>query len=183
MLIFISGGVRSGKSALGEKLAAQFASGRKVYLATSEVCDDEMEARVARHRADRAGKGFVTIERCRDIGSASALVEKGDAVLLDCLGALAANEMFAGGPADFDEGFKQALAGRIFGGIMEIQRAASALVVISNEVFSDGASYEKETADYIDVLGRLHGQLAKAADAAVECACGMHIVHKGGIAV
>lgn len=183
MLIFVSGGVRSGKSALGERLIERYATGRKVYLATSEACDCEMQARVARHRADRAGKGFATLERSRDIGSAAALIGKSDAVLLDCLGALAANEMFAGGPADFDEEFKLRLVERIFNEIMETHRAAAMLVVISNEVFSDGVVYEKETADYIDVLAGLHRMLAAAADAAIECACGMHVVHKGAIAL
>ncbi len=55
MLIFLSGGVRSGKSALGERLIERYARGRKIYLATSKICDEEMERRVARHREDRAG--------------------------------------------------------------------------------------------------------------------------------
>jgi adenosylcobinamide kinase/adenosylcobinamide-phosphate guanylyltransferase len=173
--------VRSGKSALGERLAEKYARGRKVYLATSNVCDEEMERRVKRHRKDRAGKGFLTIERGADIGGAAALLKQEDAVLLDCLGALAANEMFAGGPMNFGEDFKRALADRIFNGIMELSGASAAVIVISNEVFSDGAEYEKETADYIDVLGRLHLRLAAAADTAVECACGCVTVHKGAL--
>lgn len=179
MLIFVSGGVRSGKSALGERLIAQYAQGRKIYLATSEVCDEEMERRVARHREDRAGKGFATVEKSRDIGSVAAQMEIGDAVLLDCLGTLAANEMFSGGLAEFDEVYKNAMACRIIGDIIKISNAVSVLVVISNEVFSDGSEYEKETEDYIDVLGMLHCRLAAAADTAVECACGCNTVHKG----
>lgn len=179
MLIFISGGVRSGKSALGERLAGKYARGRKVYLATSDVCDGEMERRVARHRMDREGKGFLTIERSCGVGSAAELLEPGDAVLLDCLGALTANEMFAGGPMNFGDSFKQALTERIFKSIMALLTAASTVIVISNEIFSGGILYDKETMDYMDVLGRLHVRLAAEADTAVECACGCVTVHKG----
>jgi adenosylcobinamide kinase/adenosylcobinamide-phosphate guanylyltransferase len=181
MLIFLSGGVRSGKSTLGERLVERYARGRKVYLATSEICDEEMEERVARHREDRAGKGFATIERSRDVGSAVQFLGEGDAVLLDCLGTLTANEMFAGGRTEFDEDCKAALVSKIHQDIMAVEKAVSALVVISNEIFSDGAAYGKATSDYIDVLGRLHIALASSADAAAECACGRHFVHKGAL--
>lgn len=182
MLIFISGGVRSGKSALGEKLVSRYSGeGRKVYLATSEAYDDEMVQRIAKHREDRAGKGFVTIEKSRGIATVAAQLQKGDAVLLDCLGTLAANEMFGEAYVQTSTATVDALAETIFGGIMALNGGASALIVISNEVFSDGCDYDGMTLDYVKLLGLLHRKLAGAADAAVECACGCYIVHKGTI--
>ena len=50
--ILITGGARSGKSQLAEKLALR-PMGRAIYIATSEVWDDEMAQRVAVHQARR----------------------------------------------------------------------------------------------------------------------------------
>ena len=63
MLLFISGGVRSGKSTLGEKFANELASGNKIYLATSKAYDEEMKQRIYKHQKDRENKGFFTIEK------------------------------------------------------------------------------------------------------------------------
>lgn len=51
-MILITGGARSGKSSLAERLAAQ-AADRVFYIATSVVTDVEMAARVELHRASR----------------------------------------------------------------------------------------------------------------------------------
>jgi adenosylcobinamide kinase / adenosylcobinamide-phosphate guanylyltransferase len=179
MMIFISGGVRSGKSTLGERLVSLHTGGRKVYFATSEVYDDEMTRRVEKHRLDRAGKGFITIEMSRDIALAASQLEADDAVLLDCLGTLAANEMFAEAFAQSSTDSVSVLAEKIYHDIMHIHSKVSLLVVISNEVFSDGIAYEKMTMEYIELLGKLHCSLAAVADTAIECTSSVITVHKG----
>ncbi len=64
-LIMVTGGVRSGKSAFAERYAARLAGGAPgagvVYVATGRIWDDEMAARVARHRAQRPGS-WPTVE-------------------------------------------------------------------------------------------------------------------------
>lgn len=65
-MILITGGARSGKSSLAERLAAQAAE-RVFYIATSVVTDAEMAERVALHRASRPAH-WRTWEGYRDLG-------------------------------------------------------------------------------------------------------------------
>ena len=69
MLIFVSGGSGSGKSAFAEGLIVQSGLAERLYIATMAPFGAEGQARIARHRALRAGKGFTTRERLRDLAS------------------------------------------------------------------------------------------------------------------
>ena len=61
--LFIGGG-KSGKSTAAQRLAASLAGGGPLYYwATMTPHDGEDEARIQRHRDDRAGMGFTTVER------------------------------------------------------------------------------------------------------------------------
>ncbi|MGN0764429.1 MAG: bifunctional adenosylcobinamide kinase/adenosylcobinamide-phosphate guanylyltransferase, partial [Aristaeellaceae bacterium] len=95
MIILLTGGSGCGKSTYAEKLIAAMPRDRRVYIATMQVYDGESVRRVARHRAQRAGMGFATIECEKEL--ASAPVEEGSVVLLEDLVNLVANEMFDGG--------------------------------------------------------------------------------------
>ncbi len=83
-LILILGGARSGKSAFAERLAAS--SGRSVaFIATATASDDEMRARIARHRASRP-KDWHTLEEPLDLARAVRQEsELADVLLLDCI--------------------------------------------------------------------------------------------------
>jgi len=79
----ILGGARSGKTA--RALArAEAAAAARVYVATAEAWDDEMAARIARHKAER-GAGWRTVEAPLDLPGALACVGADEAVLIDCL--------------------------------------------------------------------------------------------------
>ena len=57
-LVFVTGGSGSGKSAFAEQQVVDSGIARRIYLATMEAYGEEGRARVERHRALRAGKGF-----------------------------------------------------------------------------------------------------------------------------
>ena len=95
MICLITGGSGCGKSTWAEKLVRSLPAGDRVYIATMQVYDRESEIRVQRHRAQRAGLGFRTVECEKDL--AAVHVQAESVVLLEDLVNLTANEMFDGG--------------------------------------------------------------------------------------
>lgn len=166
-LICVTGGSGSGKSAIAEQMAAQLSDAGKVYLATMQCGDEESRKRVARHRAMRAEKNFVTIERPVDLAHLS--LPPCEVVLLECLSNLAANEMFApkGAGAQAEQAILQ--------GIAHVRAQCRTLIVVTNEIFSDGVRYDAHTEHYLAVLGRLNRKLAQQAQQVIEVVCGIPI--------
>ena len=109
MLILVTGGAASGKSAHAERLVCEAAPSSRLYLATMQPFGAAAQARIARHRALRQGKGFETIERPLGLQSLT-LARQYDGMLLEDLGNLLANEMFAPEGAG-DAAFGSILAG------------------------------------------------------------------------
>lgn len=170
MLTLVSGGAASGKSEYAESLALRSAAPNRVYLATMEVWDEEGRVRVARHRNLRQGKGFYTVEAPRNLERVE--LPANSCVLLECLSNLCANECF--GP----EGFDGALI-RMTAGIDRVLAQCTDLIVVTNELFSDGITYPAETEQYLSVLSRLNCLLAAKADFVYEVVCGIPVCWKG----
>ena len=166
MLILVSGGAASGKSEYAEKLAVETAAEPLIYAATMEVWSEEDRLRVARHRALRRGKGFQTVEAPRRLFEAA--VPEGGTALLECLSNLCANECF--GP----EGFPGAKE-RILRGIDHLLERCAHVVIVTNELFSDGMSYPPETEAYLSLLADLNRDLAARADRVYEVCCGIPV--------
>ena len=94
-------------------------------------------------------------------------------ILLECLSNLTANEMFINGLNE-----KQTVE-KILSGIRHLQRQTKHLVVVTNDVFCDGISYEQETVQYMKALGEANVQLAAMADIVCEVVCGIPLFLKG----
>ena len=170
MLILVSGGSGSGKSEFAEGLVVSAGLEERVYLATMQVWDQESVRRVERHRAMRAGKGFRTEERPRRLGELTP--PPGAVALLEDLSNLTANEWF--GPEGREGAFD-----RVLSGVEKLSREAACAVVVTNELFSDGVAYDRETADYLDCLARLNRAVAARADQVYEVVCGIPVCWKG----
>ena len=92
MMILVTGGSGSGKSAFAEDCVVSFGKTDRIYIATMYPFDEESRKRVQRHRKMRQGKGFETVE-CYT-GLDKIRLPENCTVLLECMSNLVANEMF-----------------------------------------------------------------------------------------
>ena len=174
-MILVTGGSVSGKSAYAEKLLAERAPLHRTYLATMAGGGEEAQERIARHRRQREGLGFDTVECPADISTVIDVC--GDAVLLEDLGNLVANEMF-GGYGSSPEARGSLAAERIFRDLRRLDEHCSLLVVVTDEVFSDGMRYDPETTRYREQLGALNVSAARYAEEVWEVICGIPVRRK-----
>jgi adenosylcobinamide kinase/adenosylcobinamide-phosphate guanylyltransferase len=150
--ILVTGGARSGKSVLAERLALGFGDAA-VYIATAEAGDAEMAARIAAHRARRGG-GWRTVEAPRDLVGALADTDGGPPRLVDCLTLWLSNLMLAG--TDW-----RGEAGAL---VAAIGRQASPLVIVTNEVGAGIVPENPLARAYRDAAGELNQAVAAAVD-------------------
>lgn len=171
MLTLVVGGALSGKSAWAERLIERSDAAKRVYLATMEPFGDEAAARIEKHRAMRANKGFITLERFTDL--AGAAIPPDSAVLLEDLGNLCANELFS--PWGAGDGAAEA----ILRGVDHLLAKCRDLVIVSNEVFTGGADYLGESEKYLSLLAYVNRRIAKQANCVCEVAGGLATYYKG----
>ena len=177
MMVLVVGGSGSGKSSYAEKTAVSLAQSgmKKYYLATMQVFDDEGRKKVDRHRKLRNGKGFFTIEQPVRISSALEKMEDGDrAVLLECISNLTANEMFS----EKKTMTEIQVTENVIRDIKMLKEQTNHLVVVSNNVFEDGITYDETTAKYIQAMGKINQKLAALADRIVEVVAGIPVIFK-----
>ena len=175
-MVLVIGGSGSGKSSYAEETAVSLAekgmSMKKYYLATMQIFDEEGQQKVMRHKRLRSGKGFLTIEQPTEIHRAAAKMVPGEkTVLLECISNLTANEMFSDGKMLE----KEQVVEKIIKGIRMLKKETTHLIVVSNNVFEDGVSYDKETMEYIEAMGKINQELADMAEQVVEVAAGIPI--------
>ena len=65
-------------------------------------------------------------------------------------------------------------------GIRSLREQTGDLVIVTNEIFSEAASYEGDTVRYQEYLGKINQKLGEMADQVVEVVYGIPIWHKGG---
>ena len=194
MLYIVTGGSGSGKSEYAEQTAVQCRNrtgGTLWYLATMRIWDDEGKKRVERHRRMRAAKGFETIERYTGLETLelretfeelnpagldaeqetdslkyweSRRVAQKQVLLLECMSNLVLNEFY-----DQENGAEE----RILQGIKHLQKQCGDLIIVTNEIFSDGVTYEPESERYIELLGRINRELGQMADSVTEVVYGI----------
>ena len=194
MMVLVIGGSGSGKSSYAEKTTVSLAQAgmkkhpagiplcpetrakiRIYYLATMQVFDDEGRKKVEKHRDLRNGTGFFTIEQPTRISDALEKMEDGErVVLLECISNLTANEMFSEEKAKTE----MQVTDNVIRDIRWLKEQTNHLVVVSNNVFEDGITYDETTMEYIHAMGKINQKLAALAERVVEVVAGIPVVIK-----
>jgi len=158
----VLGGARSGKSRHGEALV-ESQPGPCVYLATAEAGDAEMAARIAAHRARRSAR-WTTVEVPLDlVGALERETGPDRAVLVDCLTLWLSNLMGAG----------RDVASECAGLIAALPGLSGPVVFVSNEVGQGVVPDNALARAFVDRAGRLHQDLAAAADRVIFMTAGL----------
>lgn len=165
MMMLISGGNGSGKSAFAEQLISA-AAGPRYYVATMAPETPDNRQRIEKHRRQRAGLDFVTVEEPCDVGSAPVAADA--VVLLEDVSNLLGSWLFV------RKGTREQTLEEI---LTLSRRCRHLLVVTISGLCAD--DYDGETAEYIHALNWLNTQLFDCADAAVTLAEGKPVWHKG----
>lgn len=164
-LTLILGGVRAGKTAFAERLAARHGP-RVLYVATAEPYDAEMRDRIARHQAGRPAT-WQTLEAPLDPTDALATAQ-GDAVLLDCLTVWTSNLLLRHIDPDAITPASAAHAEHTATEALDVllawqARTGTPLYIVSNEVGLGVTPPYPLGRVYQDVLGRLNQRVARVA--------------------
>lgn len=93
-------------------------------------------------------------------------------VLLECMSNLVANEMFQ------EDGAHENTVEVVIEGVRHLREQAGNLVIVTNEIFSEAASYQGETELYQEYLGKINQFLGTLADQVVEVVYGIPVYHK-----
>ncbi|MFT8320222.1 MAG: bifunctional adenosylcobinamide kinase/adenosylcobinamide-phosphate guanylyltransferase [Bacillus sp. (in: firmicutes)] len=182
--IFITGGVRSGKTSFAERLAMEYAEKDNLqlhYLATGVVTDDEMKERVERHQKIRAvqKRQWKTWEQPSDLQELLSSFHKQDVLLVDCLTTLVSNELFQGEQQEWNEQMLKELQGKIEAAVLSLSKSCSIFLIVSNEVTYE-ALQTPLLITYSRLLGRLHQTFVHIADEAYLVDSGIPIRKKEG---
>lgn len=162
--ILVLGGAASGKSEFAEELVCSFGPER-LYLASAEAYDAEMEAKIQIHQ-DRRGDGWQVSEDPLELGPA---LGGSLPVLFDCATMWLSNHLMAG--SDLAAAQDRLLA--------DIAAHPAPLVTVSNEVGQGIVPADALSRRFREAQGRLNIALARQADCVVQVVAGLPNVLKG----
>ena len=166
MKTLVLGGVRSGKSRLAAKLAAE--SGLPVmYIATAQAKDEEMRRRIVAHRTARPAQWTVIEEPIALSRVISRGAERGRCcIVVDCLTLWLTNLLTSS--SGVFERERRAL-------LEEMPGWACDIVLVSNETNLGVVPRAELARRFCDEAGLLHQELARHCDRVVLCVAGLPI--------
>lgn len=177
-LILITGGARSGKSSYALDLAESLAE-KRLFVATCPAIDPEMAQRVRRHKNEREGRGWNTVETeldLKDVVKNNA--NQYDVILVDCITLWINNLLFA------YEKKGQFIDDHIVSDLCEqwintAREKNCVIIVVTNEVGLGIVPENKLARQYRDLVGTANQVIGKEADEVTLVTCGIpHCIKK-----
>jgi adenosylcobinamide kinase/adenosylcobinamide-phosphate guanylyltransferase len=173
-IILVTGGARSGKSCYAQQLGDSLA-GDKLFVATCPVTDEEMRQRIERHRLDRQGAGWRTVEETVNPARALADNPEAEVVLIDCLTLWINNLLFTAAGDRFDEAAVR-LKARQLAAVCGARPGV--VIMVTNEVGFGIVPENALARRYRDLVGRCNQEMAGAADQVIMTICGIPLYIK-----
>ena len=165
-IVFVTGGVRSGKSSFAEKLAD---SDKVLYIATAIPFDGEMEKRIEKHK-ERRNKNWEILESYKNFDLKDKIENK-DFILLECITIMVSNLLVVDNNIDWDNILKEERQKiekyaifQIDDLIAKIEKFSGTVIIVSNEVGLGGVMLTPLGRAFQDVLGEINQKIAKIAE-------------------
>ncbi len=177
----ILGGQKSGKSSQAETWAGQWLGLNAAHSALLVACgvagDDEMQARIIRHRTERMQRvpGMRTLEEPLHLPQLLAQHSRANTlVVVDCISTWLSNHMLPPPPLTVysPEQLAQAQAALLHS-LRQAQAQQARIVLISHEIGLGVIPLGREVRQFVDTLGSLNQALAALCDRVVLMVAGL----------
>ena len=167
-IILVTGGTRSGKSVLAERLISELGHD-PIYIATAQARDEEMSERIAAHQA-RRGPEWTTLNAPLDLVGALVQSDNGGPRLVDCLTVWLSNLML-------DDKDWQAATAEL---VATLADQNAPVVFVTNEVGGGIVPENKLARRFRDAAGLLNQRIAEASDEVYLAVSGLSLQLKPG---
>ncbi len=163
---YICGGCRSGKSSFALKLVQNYQ--RKVFMATAQALDAEMQQRIQIHQQER-GQAFSTVEEPLDPAGALSRLPRGtQAAVLDCLTAWLGNLMH-------HDLVQEDTCPQLESFFSVLEKPPCDIFLVSNELGMGLVPGDSISRRYRDMLGKINQRTASLAHQAYFVVSGMPV--------
>ncbi|MCF0127975.1 MAG: bifunctional adenosylcobinamide kinase/adenosylcobinamide-phosphate guanylyltransferase [Pseudobutyrivibrio sp.] len=164
MITLILGGMNSGKSAYAEDILVRLSGNNKrYYVATMRLTDKDSRLRREKHRRQRQGKDFETIEEEMDLKKVADSLNAGAFVLLECIANLTGNLMFS------DESFSEdEIKEKVLKDVDKLSNKCRELVIVSSQYPLEDEGYDESTKKYVKLLDTVNEALKEESDTVLE---------------
>ena len=166
MIYLIIGTNSSGKSLEAERIACSLKAEKRYYVATMLIYDEDGRKRVEKHRKQREGKGFETIEIPFAIDTALGRMEDKEksVVLLECISNLVGNEMYENPEKkELCKLNPDLFADQVAADVRKLTEGVKDTVIVTNEFNADKNSDEM-TRLYIQLCSMVNERIKTFAD-------------------
>lgn len=171
-IILITGGTRSGKSSFalerGEALGW-----KRAFVATCPVCDAEMMERIARHKEERACRGWDTLEEEIDLKGIAEKVRDYEVLVIECLTLWISNWLYRFETSGSFENAEMKIIQELDALLRVLEKNNHHTLFVSNEVGMGIVPDNPLARLFRDISGRCNQKIASKASEVILMSCGL----------